>query len=251
MTGQLSGTSPLDYGLGIDPAPTSSTIVYYVNSTTTVDDYYTLAPGNDSNSGLDPAHPKASLQSLLASYALGPNALVLIDTGNYDAGSTITLSGGIGNQGAAYAGSPGGSVLSDWGYWGNVWELIDSSYNLFYGLDVACYGNSGFYAHPGATASAASTNNTFLDDTFSGGTAITINGGGSNTVEGNTFQCGTAVSFNGDGSDTIEGNTIAGTGSNGIVINGGVQEVIEDNTISGQSTAIYVNTRPWHAGGGQ
>ncbi|HZL38153.1 MAG TPA: right-handed parallel beta-helix repeat-containing protein, partial [Tepidisphaeraceae bacterium] len=56
---------------------------YYVNDNTTAGDQYTTAIGNDANSGLDPAHPKASIRALLQAYTLGAGDTIYVDSGVY------------------------------------------------------------------------------------------------------------------------------------------------------------------------
>ena len=65
---------------------------YYVNDSSLTNDVYTTATGNSANDGLTPATPKASLQSVIDAYVLGPGDIVFVDTGVYrlDAGITLT-----------------------------------------------------------------------------------------------------------------------------------------------------------------
>ena len=168
------------YSLSIAPDAASTTTVYYVNDGSTVDDYYTTAPGNDANAGLTPATPKASVQSVLDTYTLGPTSLVVIDTGTYTTPVTITGT----EQGAAYAGSPGGSNFT---YSGNRFELDDSDSNEFYALNLTGSGGIGFYVQPGTVAN--SRRNTLLDNTFNGpDIAIEINGGDSDVIQNNVIS---------------------------------------------------------------
>jgi hypothetical protein len=197
------------YNFSIDPDATSSTTVYYVNDGSQSGDVYTTAVGNDANSGTDPAHPKATVESVLNTYTLGPTSLVVIDTGSYSDTATITSA----KQGAAYAGSPAGTQYTSNG---TVFELIDADSNEFYGLTFTGAGGTGFYAHTGAAAN--SRRNTFLDNTFTGtDTAIRIDGGDS---------------------DVIQGNVISGGGSYGIYLPSVVSGSISGNTISGRYAAI-------------
>ena len=68
--------------LGTQSPPTR---VFYVNDPTvtdaTIESFYSLEPGDDSNDGLSPRTPKASVQGVLSTYDLGEGDLVLIDTG--------------------------------------------------------------------------------------------------------------------------------------------------------------------------
>ena len=208
---EVSGVSGATntYSLAVNPDAASTTTVYYVNDASQINDYYTTAPGNDANNGLTPATPKATVQSVLDNYILGPTSLVVIDTGTYTTATAITSA----DQGAAYAGSPGGSNFT---YSGNRFELTDADSNEFYGLDLSGPGGIGFYAQPGANAN--SRRNTFLNNSFSG--------------------TDTAIEINGGDSDVIENNVISGSGSYGIYLPAVVSATISGNTISGRGTAI-------------
>jgi parallel beta-helix repeat protein len=67
---------------------------YYVNILDDIDfadNEYTTAAGLDSNDGLSPATPRATLQSVLNSYNLEPGDVVYVDTGRYVSSSQVTL----------------------------------------------------------------------------------------------------------------------------------------------------------------
>ena len=198
-------------GLGVG----SITRIFYVNDDSLVDGFYTLAVGDDLNDGLTPFTPKETVQSVLADYVLGPTDLVAIDTGVY-AGGTITIT--VDDEGADYAGAPAGSSFE---YNSTRFELIDSDYNLFYGLVMGgANGGTGFYAHGNAVND--STNNEFRFNTFTG------------TSVGIRIDNGEA--------DLIHYNTISGGGTDGVQINGGLSVIIRDNTISGRNDAIEVRS---------
>src|SRR6185437_15265725 len=95
------------YSLAFDPAPTSAQHVYYVNDGSTANSYYTYAIGNDSNSGTDPSAPKATIQAILSSYTLGPNDIIVVDSGTY---STV-VSMAAAQAGVAIYGSPQNQTL--------------------------------------------------------------------------------------------------------------------------------------------
>ncbi|MFN5531223.1 MAG: right-handed parallel beta-helix repeat-containing protein, partial [Planctomycetaceae bacterium] len=123
----FGGGNTNTYSVAVDPASTSSTRVLYVNDGLTTNDYYTLAAGSTTNSGLSPLSPKASIQQLLDNYTLGPQDLVVVDTGTYS-GAVLATSG---DEGVIYAGSPGTSRLNA------TFELADSDYNTLYRLTLA------------------------------------------------------------------------------------------------------------------
>ena len=51
----------------------------------------TTAPGNDSNSGLTPASPKASIAGVLAAYHLTPGSIIMVDAGTYTLNNILVL----------------------------------------------------------------------------------------------------------------------------------------------------------------
>ncbi len=67
------------------------TTTYYINDNSTSNDAYTTAIGNDSNDGLTPATPMASLQALLTLRDLGPGDTVFVDAGTYNLTSDIQI----------------------------------------------------------------------------------------------------------------------------------------------------------------
>ena len=211
VTGQSPATSNA-YDVSADFQDPSDGTVYYVNSGNMVGDCYTLAPGNDANDGLTPATPKATVQSVLDTYTLGPNSLIVVDTGTYNAAITLDSS----DQGVVLAGSPGGSVMSNGG---TALQLNDADQNIIYDLQF-------------------SGNSTGIDSQASGTNTLT-----GNTIENDTFQTDSCtIPLNNGGNDTIEGNSITG-GSYGICLSGwSGGETISGNTISGTGTAISAST---------
>ncbi len=229
--GVAGGTNT--YSLAIDPGTkagsVSTTRVLYVNDGSTADDFYSTAPGNDSNDGLTPQTPKATLQSLLAAYTLGPDDLVLVDTGTYG-GGTIQIAAA--SKGAVYAGSPGGTTLN------TGFQLTDADYDVIDGFNFAGFGGPGISAVPSAVND--STNNTFLDNTFTGlSTAITITNGSSDVVEQNTFSdTSTAIALNGTGDETVQDNNITAAYF-GIYMSGSGNALVAGNTVTGTTFAVY------------
>ena len=79
----------------------STGVSYYINDSSTTDDLYTTAVGNDANSGLTPATPKASLQAILDAYDLGPGDVVYVDTGYYGLTSGVVVDASDGGDATA------------------------------------------------------------------------------------------------------------------------------------------------------
>jgi hypothetical protein len=64
---------------------------FFVNDSETLGDVYCTSAGNEANSGLTPAAPKASLQAVLNAYDLGPGDTIYVDTGFYGLSSNIVV----------------------------------------------------------------------------------------------------------------------------------------------------------------
>jgi hypothetical protein len=132
---RISGQGRLNnYKLQIEPAASSSTRVIYVSPSGGHDkesSYYTYAAGDDDNSGLSPRKPKASLQGVFDDFDLGPNDLIVFDTGGY--GDTAVLTAG--DSGAIFAGSVGGATQERL-------SLVDADGNWFYRLAFADNGSA-------------------------------------------------------------------------------------------------------------
>ncbi|MDP7288831.1 MAG: SdrD B-like domain-containing protein, partial [Phycisphaerae bacterium] len=143
------------YNISMEPTAGSVTKVYYVNDSSLDNGFYTLAVGDDLNDGLTALTPKATVQSVLADYVLSTVDRVVVDTGTYSSGGTVTIT--VDDEGAAYAGAPDGSVFT---YGATRFEMIDSDFNLFFDLTIGgSNGGTGFYAHGNAVDD--STNNEF------------------------------------------------------------------------------------------
>ena len=207
------------YDMAMDPGPTSSTRVIYVNNGSTSNDYYTLATGSNGNDGFTPNDPKATVQNVLGTYDLGANDLVVIDTGGY--GATVTLAKD--DEGAAYAGTPftgpgsgGGSSFTDSG---TRWELIDADFNIIFKVT---YGgsNHGYGVRLHSDGVDPSTNNLIRDSYFPGTSwAIWLQEGED---------------------DRVLDNIVTDSGSYGVRVDDAIRPVVRDNAVSGRTDAVYV-----------
>jgi C1A family cysteine protease len=109
--------------------------VYYVNDAKATDDEWCTAPGADTNDGLSPATPKATVQSVLDAYALGGGDVVRIDTGYYPLTSNIQVGpddSGDANQSVTFEASPYGVTIdraeTSFGSYG--WEITGSHIDI-------------------------------------------------------------------------------------------------------------------------
>ncbi|RIK74487.1 MAG: hypothetical protein DCC68_22985 [Planctomycetota bacterium] len=132
---RVSGQGRLNnYKLQIEPTESSGTRVIYVSPSGGHDkesSYYTYASGDDGNSGLSPRKPKASLQNVFDSFELGPNDLIVFDTGDYGDSAVLTPA----DSGAIYAGSVGGTAQARL-------SLVDADGNWFYLLGFSDDGST-------------------------------------------------------------------------------------------------------------
>lgn len=88
------------------------TTSFYVNDASTNLDEWCTSPGDDSNDGLDPATPKASVQSVLATHTLQGGDVVFIDTGSYSLTNDIVVGPPYGELPVTFAASPYGVEMS-------------------------------------------------------------------------------------------------------------------------------------------
>ena len=65
--------------------------IYYVNDNSVSLGDWTTAVGDDTNDGLSPATPKASIRSILESYQFGTGDVIRVDAGVYHPTTDITL----------------------------------------------------------------------------------------------------------------------------------------------------------------
>ena len=106
--GAAADRSSRNFGIG-------SNHVYYVNDSSTNNDAWCTAPGNDANTGTDQAHPKATVQSILTAYDLEPGEIVKIDTGTYTLTNNITVDNrhsGLNDLPVVFEASPFGVIIN-------------------------------------------------------------------------------------------------------------------------------------------
>jgi len=203
------------YSLALAAHPDADARVFYVNDTHTENTYYTTAPGNAANTGLTPDSPKATIAQILDAYQVTPADIIVIDTGAYSATASITAA----DEGAIYAGSPGGTYFTSTG---TCFDVNDADYNIFHALCFSASGGTGIYLR-GSTANRSS-NNTITQCAFTGtSTAIRIDAGENNI---------------------IASNTISGSGTYGVYITGSAHAIITANSITGRTEGIRASGTP-------
>jgi len=236
------------YRVGVDAGSGSTTRVIYVNDGSSSQDVYALATGDDSNDGLAPDRPKASLQSVLASYRIDGRTLVAIDTGDYGGtygtSSYGTVAIGAEDEGGIYAGSAAGSRFT---YGGTRFELTDSDLNTFYGLTFA---DSGWVSGTGIRIQPSSINSTdgtvIRGNTFLGtSTGISVTGGTGTLVTGNSFTGSAggryaAIDVSGAAQISVASNDIAGSRYGFINSSDVASATVRGNTIHDNTTGVAV-----------
>ena len=80
-TGWIASTNAAAFSVRNSDNPSISC---YVNDSSRDGAVYCSAVGSDANTGVDPAHPKATLQAVLDTYQLLPGDVVYVDTGVYE-----------------------------------------------------------------------------------------------------------------------------------------------------------------------
>jgi hypothetical protein len=142
---QIESGSDFRVGLGT---------TYYVNDTSTVNDAWCSAPGDDANRGLSPSTPKRSVQAVLDTYDLEARDRVRIDTGYYllTAGIRVeVLDSGSPEHPVVFEASPYGVTIDrdDPAWISSAWRIDGSNITVCTGASTQ---------HPGvATAWAKVT----------------------------------------------------------------------------------------------
>jgi len=205
-----------NYMVAVEPNENSTTRVIYVNPAGKLDrsdSYYTTAPGDDKWDGLLYRKPKATLESVLAGYDLGPDDLIVLDSGQHAAGAVIAAE----DEGATIIGSVAGSYIS-----GVV--LRDSDHTLF---EMVGFRGSGTGLHLEGDGAGDAQGNVVRRCVFDAiDVGIQIDSRESNLIENNRFVA------------PEEGS--AGTG---IYLSPGVISTVRDNDIAGRQTGIYNDSR--------
>ena len=193
---------------------------YYVNDGSTTGDVYTTAPGSDSNDGLTPATPKATIQALLNEYALGAGDIIYVDTGTYDVTTTISL--GVANSGTSTSDTfniigptSGPGAVINRGNLNSGQDVFDIQGGSFITLeDLTITG-----AFNGVEIGGASHGVQLLNDTVVAngdvGILVDVNSGGTATaVTGLVIEADT---INGNGLDNQPSGTYYGGNQDGVL----------------------------------
>jgi hypothetical protein len=117
---------------------TNGPVIYYVNDSSTTNDLWTTAIGDDGNTGMRSDTPKATVQSILDTYALLPGDTIKIDTGSYDLTSPIVFGEDDAGMDASYVqleGSPYGVTITQTNPLLNVIETTERYISISTAVD--------------------------------------------------------------------------------------------------------------------
>ncbi len=220
------------------------THIYYVNDGTP--DHYTTVPGSNGYSGTDAAHPKLSIAGILASYTLGMNDEILVDSGTYiETTNTLLTSKSNDYKILGWTGPGDPTILDrDNPNYGSYSLEMQGAQNVTIGYLSFMGGTHGIYGDQGAVSTGVYVehdifydNNTAAIDLESTNDHATVI---DNTFIGNSSQGPqpTGVIINADYA-TVTGNTVSATSGTGIEIQGN-NAVVTLNTIDQTGTGINV-----------
>lgn len=247
---------------------------FYVNDGTTNGDRWCSAVGSDSNDGLAPNRPLASLQTVLSRHTLGPNDAVYVDAGIYSLTNNIAIAtnhGGTANAPMRLIGADRATVF-DRGS-----SMSGSACFSICASNIVVQGFTCRHAEHGIVAYGSGGALTLLANTCcsnaSDGITIRATVGapsGHVTLAGNLLFAnpggidaeGSASGTTGGGGDSfdISNNTICATGGRGIALGGqSYSSRVRGNiVVADGGTALTLNGTPavsidyndWHTSNG-
>ncbi len=220
--------------------------IYYVNGASTAGNF-TTAGGSDSNSGLDPADPKASIGAILSSYTLQPGNIIMVDAATYNLTTNLILTAA--DSGITIIGVAGSTIINR----GNTSSSTAFDFDFQGATNVTLKNLSVTGAYYGVNASFGNlvTGLTVTGCIFSGDQFEGINLAGSNgsiIITNNTFDnmLSTAQSY---GVESANGTIITYTGNTAFGLNYGLYaatsgsstatSTISNNTVYNNNIGIY------------
>jgi hypothetical protein len=183
----------------------SLSATYYVNDVSTIGDFYCTAIGNNSNNGLSPSSPKATLTNLLTTYSglITSGDIIRIDAGTFNDVNLVLNIAGISITGAG----PAKTIFDNAGASSDANRLFEIAANniTIEGIYIIGYNNGtgGASAIQVSSVNGIILNNVLTDENRPGGGSATI------VIDG-----GSSVTFNGGGSNCNSSGSVAGGGVN-------------------------------------
>lgn len=241
---------------------------YYVNDADLSSDIYTSSIGSNTNDGLTPSTPKATLTNLLATYGpsgtnvLSSGDIIYVDAGSFlqtDANLSINVSGlSIIGAGSNLTFFNNNQASTNSNRWGNIIATnitIQGIYLTGYNYGLGDASTLYISGATGITINGVEVNENASGGgssaiVINGGSSVTFNGGGSNCNPGALSVAGGGVNVEGNGNTvifndyTFSGNSKDIQGGSGLYISG-------DNTttVSVFNSNISDNTNSSATGG--
>ena len=246
--------------------PTTSS-VYYINDSSTTGDEYTTAIGSNRNTGATPGDPKANLLPLLKSYDVGPGDTVKIDTGYYIEVRNVVLSGNLSigtGAGATFTGPDDGQTATldraNTNSYATDIELNDAGSVTLTHLSLVD-ANQGLWVHDESIRFTG----TYLTVANNSANGITVESDSSQSVfgyltaynnQGDGIDISTAVAslsnsaaydngssginLSNQGPAIVQNDLAYGNGSYGMFVSGSGSALVQDDTAYDNQTGIYV-----------
>jgi parallel beta-helix repeat protein len=216
---------------------------YYVNGPNVTAGGYTTAPGSDSNDGLTPATPMASIQDVLNTYHLNPGDTILVDAGTYDLGSNLVLAAaqsGIIIQGYTNPNNPGLTTVLNRGNTNSgsyVIELSGATNVTLSNLQLTG-GEYGFYPDTSSNSSGLTVSHCTLFDNSQEGALINSGNDNATFVNNTIYAEGTGIEADSNAA-VVTGNIVHDTSSTGLSL-GGTNAQVSGNQVYGNNLGIVV-----------
>jgi hypothetical protein len=210
----------------------SFSATYYVNDGNTIGDFYCTAVGNNSNNGLSPSTPKATLTNLFTTYTgiLTSGDIIRIDAGTYNDVNLVLNIAGISITGTG----PAKTIFDNAGASADANRLFDITANniTIQEIYIKGYnrGTGGASAIQVSGVSGVNFNNVLTDENRPGGGSATI-----------VINGGSTVTFNGGGSNCNSTGSVAG---------GGVNVEGNGNNVTFNSYSFSNNSKDFQGGSG-
>ena len=245
----LSGVSAKPFSI------TSAVHVYYVNNGTVIPGDFSTAPGNDSNSGLSPAAPKATIAGVLAAYHLNAGDTILLDAGTYTVSNTIVLAAaesGIIIEGYNNPAFPNLATVLNRGNTANDVIDVNGATNVTLEDLTVTGGSIGISALDSSASTGLTVTNCIVYGNNTTGIYIGVGDNNAqitnNTVYG-VFPSGgiatdqsNGIDLTGNNDAVVSGNTVYSSRNAGVLANNPVVGAdISGNILYLDGTGVYIN----------
>ncbi len=221
--------------------------IYYVNGAS-IAGVFTTAGGSDTNSGLDPAHPKATIAAILAAYTIQPGNIIDVDQATYNLNNNLILTAT--DSGVVIDGVSGKTILNR----GNTNSTgFDIDFQGATGVTLENLSLTGAYYGINASSGVLVTGLTVTGCTFSGDQFQGIDLAGSNgsvVITNNTFD-NMLTPTQSYGVQSVNGTIVTFTGNTAFGLNYGLYaatsgtsiatSTISNNTVFNNNIGIFAD----------